>query len=262
MTMLVVGVLGAAAVLLVVAALVLSLTVFRPSDDPLAGPEHSPETEASQRDPGGGEYIPDGEEESSEPVPEVTQMEAPTAPCEFLPSDPQTPQSPGTRASGDLSFTIPEGWSTDMDWSGSLPHATDVASAEQHIELNYFSVAQIGQVDWSGAESEYPGAEAAAEAYVQCHLTRADGVQVYGENPEVTSYVSEATEIDGQDGWMVRGTVEIPEDREISTYTAVEIVAVVVETSSGPAVFKVATSADDPAMSEDLESMIDSLTVA
>src|SRR5699024_10987260 len=108
----------------------------------------------------------------------------------------------------------------------------------------------------------YPGAEDAAAAYVQCHLTRADGVQAYGENPEVTSYVSEAVEVDGQDGWMVRGVVEVAEDGQIATYTAVEIVAVVVETPSGPAVFKVATSADDPAMNADLESMVDSLSVA
>src|SRR5699024_8863978 len=112
--------------------------------------------------------------ESSEPDPEVTHIEAPTAPCEFLPQESTSPQSPGTRSSGDMSFTIPEGWSTDIDWGGTLPHATDVASAEKHIEQNYYSVAQIGQVDWSGADGEYPGAEDAAAAYVQCHLTRAD----------------------------------------------------------------------------------------
>ncbi|HJB11800.1 MAG TPA: hypothetical protein H9786_14975 [Candidatus Brachybacterium merdavium] len=260
--MLVVGGLSAAAVLLVVVALVLTLTVFRPSEDPLAGSEHTPQSEAPEREPAGGEYVPDGEEESSEPDPEVTHIEAPTAPCEFLPQESTSPQSPGTRSSGDMSFTIPEGWSTDIDWGGTLPHATDVASAEKHIEQNYYSVAQIGQVDWSGADGGYPGAEDAAAAYVQCHLTRADGVQAYGENPEVTSYVSEAVEVDGQDGWMVRGVVEVAEDGQIATYTAVEIVAVVVETPSGPAVFKVATSADDPAMNADLESMVDSLSVA
>ena len=134
--MLVVGGLSAASVLLVVVALVLTLTVFRPSEDPLAGSEHTPQSEAPEREPAGGEYVPDGEEESSEPDPEVTHIEAPTAPCEFLPQESTSPQSPGTRSSGDMSFTIPEGWSTDIDWGGTLPHATDVASAEKHIEQN------------------------------------------------------------------------------------------------------------------------------
>lgn len=261
-TTLVAAMLGGGAVLLVVVALVLSVTVFRPSDDPLAGGEHTAQSGEPEREPGAGEYIPHGEEETSGPVPEATHIEAPTTPCEFLPQESTSPQSPGTRTSGDLAFTIPEGWSTDVNWGDALPHATDTATAEKHIELTYYSVAQIGQVDWSGADGQYPGAEAAAAAYVQCHLTRADGVQAYGESPEVTSYVSEAFEVDGREGWMVRGVVEVQAGGEISTYEEVEILAAVVETPSGPAVFKAATSADDPQMSADLEAMVASLTVA
>lgn len=260
-TILLAATLGAG-VLLVVVALVLSLTVLRPSDDPLAGTEHTPQAEEPEREPGGGEYIPDGEDESSEPVPEATHIEAPTTPCEFLPQESTSPQSPGTRTSGDLTFTIPEGWSTDVDWGDALPHATDTATAEKHIEQTYFSVSQIGQVDWSEADGQYPGAEDAAAAYLQCHLTRADGVRAYGDNPELTSYRSEAFEVDGHEGWMVRGVVEVLEGGEISTYEEVEILAVVVETPSGPAVFKAATSADDPQMSADLEAMVASLTIS
>ncbi|MCT1384614.1 hypothetical protein M4D54_03040 [Brachybacterium sp. p3-SID1565] len=251
---------GAVAVLLVIALIVLATTLFRPSDEPpeAARPAVS---EPERREPAGGEYVPEGEE--SEPdSEEVTTITAPTEECEFHPQEESEPQSGSRRTSGDLSFTVAAGWGeTGVDWSESLPYATDVASADRQVDEGYYALAQVGQVEWPQEQGGYPGPERAAMAYVQCHLTRPEGIAVYGEEPLMTEYVSEATEVDGHEAWMVRGVVELKEPGTITEYGSVEIVAIVVETPSGPAVFKVSAPADVPDRAADVDAMVDSISV-
>lgn len=253
---------GAVAVLVVVTLIVLSLTVFRPSNDPTAGTDPSA-TEQERRDPsdGGGEYVPEGEE-SEEPAPEqTTTVEAPTEECAFLPQEATNTQDGPERSSGDLTFTVPEGWGSDMDWRGSLPYSTEVASAERQVDDGFYAVARVAQVEWPDEQGGYPGAEQAATAFVQCHLTRETGVEVYGEDPTMTQYVSETVEVDGHEGWMVRGVVELQNPGSITEYSSAEIIVVVVETPSGPAVFHLSGPADIPERAAEAQQMVDSLAV-
>lgn len=251
---------SAIASLLVVALIVVLVTLFRPSDD---APEAAPPnvSEPQQRETASGEYVPDGNE--SEPdSEEVTTVQTPTQECEFFPQDATAPEYGPVRTSGDLSFTVAEGWGgTGVDWSGSLAHATEVASADIQVDQGFYALAQVGQVQWSETDGGYPGPEAAAKAYVQCHLTRAEGITMYGEEPLMTQYISESTEVDGQPGWIVRGVVELQNPGTITAYSSVEMVAIVVETPSGPAVFKATGPADIPERAADVDAMIDSLTV-
>lgn len=251
---------SAIAALLVVSLIVVLVTLFRPSDEaPDAAPPHVSEPE--QRETADGEYVPDGNE--SEPdSEEVTTIEAPTQECEFFPQDGPLPQGGPVRTSGDISFTVPDGWGTGLDWRDSMPYAIDVDSADIRVDEGYYALAQVGQVQWSPEQGGYPGPETAATAYIQCHLTRPEGITMYGEKPLMTQYVSEATEVDGHPGWIVRGVVELQNPGTITAYTAVEMVAIVVDTPSGPAAFKVTAPADIPARASDVDAMIESLTVA
>lgn len=251
---------GAVAVLMVVTLIVLTLTLFRPSDDPPTAAPPSV-TEPEQREGPEGEYVPEGEESTEPPPGEVTTVQAPTEECEFFPQEPTDQQSGSTRTSGDLTFTVAEGWGSGLNWQDSLPYATEVASAERQVDEGYFALVQVGQVEWSEEQGGYPGAERAAAAYVQCHLTRAEGVEVYGEDPLMTEYVSEATEVDGHQAWIVRGVVELQNPGTITEYSSVEIVGLVVETPSGPAVFKASAPADIPERKADIQAMLDSVTV-
>ncbi|MBE9403330.1 hypothetical protein IOE58_03690 [Brachybacterium sp. Marseille-Q2903] len=186
---------------------------------------------------------------------------APTEQCEYHEDDQDGLASGPTRTSGDLTFTFPEGWGSSVDWDATMPYATDVESADRptsHDE-HYYSVAMVGQATWSDVQGGYPGAEAAATAYLQCHLFRPEAVDTYGEDPELSAFVSEALEVGGHPGWIVRGAVDVSEASV--GWDSVEIVAVVVETPSGPAAFKVSASGDDPQLMEDVQSMVDSLTV-
>lgn len=252
---------GAMALLLVLTLIVLTLTVFRPSNEPPAAAPPTV-TEPEQREPAGGEYVPDGEEAPEPTSEEVTHIQAPTALCEFPTQEPAVPQTGSVRTSGDLSFTVPEGWGgSGVDWSVSLPYAMEVASADRQVSQGYFALAQVGQVEWSEEQGGYPGAERAAMAYVQCHLTRPEGVEMYGEEPLMTQYVSESTQVDGHEAWIVRGVVEVQNPGTITEYNSVEMVAIVVETPSGPAVLKVTGPADIPERAADVQAIVDSLTV-
>lgn len=253
--------------LLLVAGVVLALTMLRPTDDPSAGGGSPTSQEPTAEEPPAdeertrGEYVPEGEEPTEEPSEQVTHLPAPTEQCEYHEDDQDGLASGPTRTSGDLTFTVPEGWGSSVDWDATMPYATDVESADRptsHDE-HYYSVAMVGQATWSDAQGGYPGAEAAATAYLQCHLFRPEAVDTYGEDPELSAFVSEALEVGGHPGWIARGTVDVSEAGV--GWDSVEIVAVVVETPSGPAAFKVSASGDDPQLMEDVQSMVDSLTV-
>lgn len=260
---LVLGGCGCLLVLLVVVAVVLALTVLRPSGG--SSPE-GPSPTAAQRptdeERTAGEYVPEGEDPTEDPTEQVTHLPAPTAQCEFPEQDQDGLASGPTRTSGELSFTVPDGWGSEVDWDAVLPYATDVESADQPADgvEGYYSVAQVGRVAWSDAQGGYPGAEKAATAYLQCHLSRPEAADSYGEDPELSAFVSTSIEVDGHPGWIVRGTVAVPEDAAV-TWSAVEIVAVVVDSPEGPAVFKASAATDDPQLTKDMQSMIDSLSV-
>ena len=251
------AVIGGAAVLLIVVALVLSQTVFRSAlDDP--GPEAYPTGERSGE--GQSEYVPDPQEPEIAPPPPIF-TQAPTTECSVPERTDAAPASaPGKVRGGDLEYTLPEGWGSGW-YADSLPYLTEIGADARSIEGNWYSVVNLGRVSFPEDEGGFPGLENAAVAIFQCYATTSGVVSHFGEHPEVTDYRSEALTVDGEAAWIVQATYHFEDPEKLETSSASIVTSIVVETPDGPSALASDVAADQPEHVQNLDDIIASLDV-
>ena len=252
----VLSVIGSALVLLAVGALVLSQTVLRG----IGGDEETVASSTASRSASGhDEYVPNEEDPSLAPPPPIV-TQAPTTDCTVPEYTPAAAASPGTIRGGDLQYTIPDGW--DFPWSDtSVPYLTEVGAQGRNVEGSWYSVVNLGKVDFPEDEGGYPGLEQSAVTLFQCYATTAGVITTFGENPTVTDYRSEATTVDGSQAWIVQATYHFEDSDQLSTTTASIVTSIVVETPDGPSALASDVAADHPDHVKNLEDIIASLEV-
>lgn len=252
----VLSVIGSVVVLLGILALVLSQTVFRgPDPTPTAAPT-SPEERTRE---GEGEYVPDQNDPDIAPPPPIF-TQKPTTDCAVPDWQPGADADPGTIRGGDLQYTIPEGW--DHPWgSSSLPYMTETNAQGRNVEGSWYSVVNVGRVEFPESEGGYPGAEQAAVTIFQCYATTSGVVSYFGESPVVTDYRTEATVVDGYPAWIVQATYHFEDPEILETTSASIVTSIVVEGPDGPSALASDVAADQPEHVQGLEEIIASLQV-
>ena len=252
----VLSVVGASVVLMAVVALVLSQTVFRSvldEDPPTAYPTGPRSAE------GQSEYVPDPEDPDIAPPPPIF-TQAPTMDCHVPDYVEPAPSTGSTVRGGDLQFTIPEGW--DFPWGqGSMPYMAEVNGQGRNVEDNWYSVVNLGRVTFPDSEGGYPGAERAAVAIFQCYATTSGVIDFFGENPEVTDYRTESTQVDGYPAWIVQATYNFENPDVLQSSSASIVTSIVVEGPDGPSALASDVAADHPDHVQGLEEIIASLEV-
>ncbi|MCL6422994.1 hypothetical protein Bequi_06255 [Brachybacterium sp. JHP9] len=255
----IIAVIAGAVVLLSIAALVLWQTVLRdPSPEDLVVSGSAP----TSRDVGesGGEYIPDPNDPDIAPPPPIF-TETPTTSC-YVPEYETAGSDSGSDVrGGHLQYTRPDRWNNP--WStGVLPFMTDVNGWGRNVEGSWYSVVNVGALDWpDDVDGGYPGMEEAAVAVFQCYATTSGVRQGFGEHPTITDYRSEATTVDGHPAWIVQATYHFTDPDYLSSSSASIVTSIVVETDDGPQALASDCAADVPAHVEDLEEIIASLKV-
>lgn len=255
----IIAVISGCVVLLGVLALVLSQTVFRSVlEDP---PTTAGGGSASPRNAeGGGEYVPDpNDPELAPPPPLFTQ--APTTDC-YVPSSGRTGtgSSQNTMRGGGLEFTYPDTW--DYPWyGGGVPYLTDIGAQARNVEGSWYSVVNVGAVEFPESEGGYPGMERAAVAIFQCYATTAGVISHFGEHPTVTDYRTESTTVDGHPAWIVQATYHFEDPDMLSSTSASVVTSIVVEGPDGPSALASDVAADHEDHVAELEEMISSLKV-
>lgn len=253
---LVLSVIGSALVLLAVGALVLSQTVLRGLDDEERTVASST---ASRSAEGHEEYVPNEEDPSLAPPPPIF-TQAPTTDCTMPEYAPAAAADPGTVRGGNLQYTSPDGW--DYPWSeSSLPYMSEVGSQGRNVEGSWYSVVNLGKVEFTEDEGGYPGLEQAAVTIFQCYATTSGVLVGFGENPEVTDHRSEPTTVDGQPAWIVQATYHFEDQDQFSSTSASIVTSIVVETPDGPSALASDVAADHPDHVQNLEDIIASLEV-
>lgn len=251
------SVVGAGIVLIAVVALILSQTVFRGvlKDDP---PDAFPT--GTRTAEGQSEYVPDPEDPDIAPPPPIF-TQAPTTDC-YVPdgNQPDTASDPGAIRGGDLEFSPPTTW--DHPWySMALPYLDEVNGQGRNVEGSWYSVVNVGRVTFPDSEGGYPGLEPAAVAIFQCYATTSGVMSHFGENPKVTDYRTEATEVDGYPAWIVQATYHFEDPEILETSSASIVTAIVVDGPDGPSGLASDVAADQPEHVKDLEDMIAGLKV-
>ncbi|MGY5766475.1 hypothetical protein ACXET9_14905 [Brachybacterium sp. DNPG3] len=253
-------------VLVLVASLVLWRTVISPRlEGPTAGPETSssetPSEDPSTTEPH-GEYIP-GEE--TEPVagPAPTITEKPSRLCEFAEPTAEEPQVEGMVRGGGLEYEIQPGWSIAFDWGDHDAYVTGTASSSQEVENWWYSVSSLGWVEFPESEGGYPGAQEAARTILQCDITRTEVRELYADPLVVQDLHEEAVTIDGYDGWLISGTLELSEEQqeEFTVTDAWNLVVIVVDGPDGPGAFVGGAATGMDQQVADLDAMVASLSV-
>lgn len=253
----IIAVVATSVVVLGVLALVLSQTLLRsPYDpEPIATPSGQRQAE------GHDEYVPDPDDPELAPPPPLF-TEQPTTNCTVpAPSGaPRASQRDRIRG-GDLEFTIPSAW--DYPWSqGGLPYMTKIGAQARNVEGSWYSVVNVGEVQWPDDEDGgYPGTEQAAVAIFQCYATTAGVLSHFGENPTVTDYRTESTDVDGHEAWIVQATYHFEDPDMLSTTSASVVTSIVVETDNGPMALASDVAADHEDHVAELEEIIASLEV-
>lgn len=252
----VLSVVGAVVVLMAVVALVLSQTVFRGVMNGGSPTDYPTGQRTAQ---GQSEYVPDPEDPELAPPPPIF-TQAPTMDC-HIPEDVQPQRSPrGMLRGGDLQASIPSSW--DWPWgSRSLPYLSEVNGQGRNVEGNWYSVVNLGRVDFPDSEGGYPGSEQAAVAIFQCYATTSGVITHFGENPEVTDYRTESTVVDGQPAWIVQATYNFEDPDMLETSSASIVTSIVVEGPNGPSALVSDVAADHPDHVEELNEIIDSLEI-
>lgn len=251
------AVIGGAVVVLAVIALVLSQTVFR---SVLEEPGPTAYQTGQRSAEGQSEYVPDPEDPDIAPPPPIF-TQAPTTDCTVPQSTPPPqPSGPGMVRGGGLEYTNPDGWG-DGWVAHSLPYLTDVGADSRLVEGSWYSVVNLGRVQFSEEEGGYPGLEAAAVAIFQCYATTSGVLSHFGENPEVTDYRSEVMSVDGTAAWIVQATYHFEDPDMLESSSASIVTSIVVETPNGPSALASDVAADQPEHAQNLEDIIASLDV-
>lgn len=250
-------VVGAAVVAIAVIALVLSQTVFRGALEASPTPQAAPTVGTAS---GHSEYIPDPNDPDLEPPPPIF-TQKPTAPCTAVDTggsygpDP----GPGTLRGGSLQVSIPQDW--DYPWtSQSVSYLTGTTGYARHVEGSWYSVVNLGRVDFPADEGGYPGAEQAAITIFQCYATSGGLIEYFGNRPQVSDYRSEATVVDGTPAWIVQATYHF-EKSQLQTTSASVVTSIVVDTPGGPSALISDVAADHPDHMEELQGIVASLRV-
>lgn len=251
------AVIGASVVILAVIALVLSQTVFRSVLDDTGPTAYQTGQRTGQ---GQSEYVPDPEDPDIAPPPPIF-TQAPTTEC-TVPQSTPAPQASaqGKVRGGGLEYTNPDGWG-DGWVAHSLPYLTDVGADSRLVEDSWYSVVNLGRVQFSEEEGGYPGLETSAVAIFQCYATTSGVLSHFGENPEVTDYRSEAMSVDGTAAWIVQATYHFEDPDMLETSSASVVTSIVVETPNGPSGLASDVAADNPDHAQNLEDIIASLDV-
>ncbi len=257
----IIAVIGTSVVLVAIIALVLSQTVFRSvlEDSPTAGPSEG--THATRDAEGQEEYVPKENDPSLAPPPPLF-TQAPTSKCHVPPGGRgSTPGSgPNTLRGGGLEFTYPTSW--DYAWRlGGVPYLTDVSAQARNIEGSWYSVVNVGRVDFPANEGGYPGLEQAAVTLFQCYATTAGVLIHFGEKPKITDYRTESTTVDGHPAWIVQATYHFENPDELSTTSASVVTSIVVEGPGGASALVSDVAADHEDHRRELDEIIASLKV-
>jgi hypothetical protein len=247
-------------VILAVVALVLSQTVFKGA---LADDAHEDPTVAQTREHHGeSEYVPDPSDPDIAPPPPIF-TEKPSTSC-YMPENvqPAPPSSGTTVRGGALSYQRPPEWDYPWTGQGDLPYMNQVGAYAHNVEGNWYSVVNIGSVDWpDGVDGGYPGTEDAAVAIFQCYATTGGVLEGFGEHPTITDYRSEATDVDGHEAWIVQATYHFEDPDYLSTTKASIVTSIVVETDDGPQALASDVAADVPEDAKAIDDIVDSLAV-
>lgn len=250
---------GLLLILLVVVALVLWNTVLSPS--PEQTPTTAPTTEeSSSPSEHPGEYVP-GEDDEPLTGGSPTLTSAPTRPCTIHDGTTRSMASAGTVRGGGIEYDLQEGWSTGIDWGTQESYMVDLASSEQAVEDGWYSVATVGGVEFPAEEGGYPGAQEAARTIFQCDVTRDVVRDLYVDPLEVQDLRDEAITIDGQDAWIVAGTVPLAADQNFGTTDSWDLVVIVVDAPQGPAALVAGAATGIDQQVADLEAIVASLAV-
>ncbi|MBK0332576.1 hypothetical protein I8D64_14340 [Brachybacterium sp. MASK1Z-5] len=253
----VITVIVCAVVLIAVIALILSQTVFKQmtGDD-----SHTPTAAASRSSSGEGEYVPDPKDPDLAPPPPIF-TQKPTTDCSIPDGSSGDVSTSGrTVRGGHLEYTRPDGWT--YPWTDqALPYMTNVNGYGRQVENNWYSVVNVGSVEWPESEGKYPGDEKAAVAIFQCYATTAGVLVEFGENPTVTDYRSEETTVDGHDAWIVQATYHFEDPSQLQDTSASIVTAIVVDTDDGPQAVASDVAADVPEHADALDQIIKSLKV-
>ena len=250
---------GLLLILLVVVALVLWNSVLSPAPErtPTAAPTTEESSSPSERP---GEYVP-GEDDEPLTGGSPTLTSAPTRPCTLHDGTTRSMASAGTVRGGGIEYDRQEGWSTGIDWGTQESYMVDLASSEQAVEDGWYSVATVGGVEFPAEEGGYPGAQEAARTIFQCDVTRDVVRDLYVDPLEVQDLRDEAITIDGQDAWIVAGTVPLAADQNFGTTDSWDLVVIVVDAPQGPAALVAGAATGIDQQVADLEAIVASLAV-
>lgn len=250
---------GLLLILLVVVALVLWNSVLSPAPEqtPTAAPTTEESSSPSERP---GEYVP-GEDDEPLTGGSPTLTSPPTRPCTLHDGTTRSMASAGTVRGGGIEYDLQEGWSTGIDWGTEESYMVDLASSEQAVEDGWYSVATVGGVEYPAEEGGYPGAQEAARTIFQCDVTRDMVRDLYVDPLEVQDLRDEAITIDGQDAWIVAGTVPLAADQNFGSTDSWDLVVIVVDAPQGPAALVAGAATGIDQQVADLEAIVASLAV-
>lgn len=252
---------GVALVLLIIAAVIVSLTILRggpeEQDPTSAGPDG---TEASDGGGPRGEYIPT-EEPTDEPQPEdgPTMTVAPSTECSVHPIATDIDQVDGELRGGGLSIPIGPDWAPYS--GGEQPMMQDTASAWAPIRNGWYAVATVGRVVYTEEEGGMPDLATATRHLFECSITMDDSIELFGEEPVVTNLAEEDITVDGIPGRRLTAEVEIREEAGLAPSTRLRYIVTVVDTPNGPSGIVTGAVDDLDGQLADQQAMADDIQV-
>lgn len=223
---------GTALVLLVIAAVIVSLTLTRGGEpgDPISGPD-SPGASDPERPR--EEYIPT-EESDDDLAPDdgPTMTVAPSTECSVHAIGTDQEQPDGEIRGGGLSTTLPEGW--DPYGSGGQPMMQDSMSAWNPIRGGWYATVTVGRMAYTEADGPAPDLKTMARHLFECDITQDHSIELLGEEPTVTGLTEEETTVDGVTARRLQADVAIEESAGLAPSTHLRYVVIVVDTPGGP----------------------------
>lgn len=250
---------GTALVLLIIAAVIISLTLTRGGEieepDPGSGSSAEGESEGPRE-----EYIPTEEtDDDLGPDDGPTMTVAPSTECSVHAIGTDQDQPDGKIRGGGLSTALPEGW--DPYGGGEQPMMQDSMSAWNPIRGGWYATVTVGRMAYTEADGPTPDLKTMARHLFECDITQDDSIELFGEEPTVTGLTEEETTVDGVAARRLQADVVIQESAGLGPSTHLRYVVIVVDTPEGPSGLVVGAVTDLDDQLDDQRTIADSIEV-
>lgn len=161
----------------------------------------------------------------------------------------------GKLRGGGLQFIPPTVYDARSSPLG-VSYANDLQGAQGRVEDSWYSTAYVGAIEWQPGV-EYPGAEAASKAIINCFYS----ANIWGDTKgrSLDDVVTEPVTIAAMPGYRTTGIVNFSH-APMELTSATELVVVVLETDQGPSLFITETSVGVEAHEEAADAAYESLT--